>query len=217
MAGATKKPRSSPAALSLVMRRDREDLLRELESHGREHDAALADRTQRLRNVEPETARAMAVLVRALRPQRILELGTSNGYSTIWLGDAAEETGGRVLSVERDGARGGEAALNVSRAGLDQTVELRLEDAAATLAAYPDEAAGLVFLDAERPAYVSYWPELARVLARPGLLLVDNAISHEEEMAAFRTLAEADERVATALIPIGAGVLAIARRGESAR
>lgn len=48
------------------------------------------------------------------------------------------------------------------------------------------------------------------MLARPGLLLVDNAISHAEEMAEFRALAESEARVTLALIPVGAGVLAIA-------
>jgi predicted O-methyltransferase YrrM len=191
---------------------EREQLLRELEAHGREHDAALADRTQRLRNVESETAQMLGVLARAVGAQRLLELGSSNGYSTIWLGDAAEDTGGRLLSVDFDPGRAGQAVKNVARAGLEQTVELRTEDAAETLAALPAEAADFVFLDAERPAYASYWPDLVRVLARPGLLLVDNAISHAEEVAELRELVEGDDRVACSLVPIGAGVLAISPR-----
>jgi predicted O-methyltransferase YrrM len=190
---------------------DRRALLEELESHGQAHDAAREDRRERLRNVEPDTAAMMAVLVRALRAGRLLELGTSNGYSTIWLGDAAEAHGGRLLSVDVDEGRHAQARENVDRAGLQRTVELRLEDAAETLAALPDGACDFVFLDAERPAYASYWPELVRVLASPGLLLVDNAISHAEEMSAFRTLAEDDSRTVLALITVGAGVLAIAR------
>ncbi len=188
----------------------REQLLRDLERHGREHDAALVDRTQRLRNVEPETAAMMSVLVRGAGATRLLELGTSNGYSAIWLADAAEETGGELLSVEVDQGRGGEAAGNVERAGLSSVVELRVEDAAETLAGLPDADRDFIFLDAERDTYVSYWPNLVRVLARPGLLLVDNAISHAEEIAEFRALVEADERVTVALIGVGAGVLAIA-------
>lgn len=190
----------------------REQLLRELEAHGREHDAALADRMQRLRNVEPETAAMMSVLVRALGARRVLELGTSNGYSTIWLGDAAEDAGGHVLSVDCDRKRSGEAVENVRRAGLEQTVELRIEDAAETLSALPDGAVDFLFLDAERPAYASYWPELVRVLAAPGLLLVDNVVSHADEVAELRAIVERDERVTASAIPVGAGVLAIARR-----
>ncbi len=190
----------------------RRALLAELEEHGRAHDAAHEDRRERLRNVEHDTAAMMALLVRALRARRILELGTSNAYSTIWLGDAAVGQDGRVLSVDVDEGRHAQACANVARAGLEATVELRLEDAAETLAGVPDSGADFVFLDAERPAYVGYWEDLVRVLASPGLLLVDNAISHAEEMAAFHALAEDDERVALALLGVGAGVLAITRR-----
>jgi predicted O-methyltransferase YrrM len=152
----------------------------------------------------------MAVLARALRAQRILELGTSNGYSTIWLGDAAEGQGGRVVSVDVEEGRHAQARENIARAGLEEVVELRLQDASETLAALPDGGADFIFLDAERPAYVSYWQDLVRVLASPGLLLVDNATSHAKEMRAFRALAEADERAAVSLLGVGAGVLAVA-------
>ena len=189
----------------------RRALLAELEIHGREHDAERADRLQRLRNVEPDTAAMIAVLARALRAKRLLELGTSNGYSTIWLGDAAEACGGRLVSVDVDEGRHAQARANVARAGLTPVVELRLQDAGETLAAMPGSGADLVFLDAERPAYVSYWEDLVRVLASPGLLIVDNAISHAEEMEPFRALAEADARVTVSPVAVGAGVLLIAR------
>ena len=58
------------------------------------HDQALFDRLERFRNVEPPTAELLGVLIRAVGAKRILELGTSNGYSTIWLADAAQVTGG---------------------------------------------------------------------------------------------------------------------------
>jgi predicted O-methyltransferase YrrM len=66
----------------------------------REHDAAQSDRLARFRNVEPETAELLGVLVRAVRAARVLELGTSNGYSTIWLADAVEGIGGPIVSVD---------------------------------------------------------------------------------------------------------------------
>src|SRR5436305_1006113 len=146
------------------MNSERLALLTQLEADGREHDAMREDRRERLRNVEPETAVAMSVLVHALRAGRLLELGTSNGYSTIWLGDAAESYGGRVLSVDVDEDRHAQARENISRAELDATVELRLEDASTTLAALPDRGCDFVFLDAERPAYLGYWHDLVRVL-----------------------------------------------------
>jgi len=144
-----------------------------------EHDRAQADRLDRFRNVEPPTAELLGVLIRAAGARRILELGTSNGYSTIWLADAAESTGGAVVSVELDPERTSLARENLREAGLEDRVELRVEDAGAALARSPDEHWDLVFLDAERPAYISYLPDLVRALAPRGLLAVDNVISHE--------------------------------------
>jgi predicted O-methyltransferase YrrM len=95
----------------------------------REHDDAEADRLARWRNVEPETAQLLAVLVRAMGARRILEIGTSNGYSTLWLGDAAEAVGGHVVSLEILPERTAAAAENVA-AALDGIVELRTEESA---------------------------------------------------------------------------------------
>jgi predicted O-methyltransferase YrrM len=91
-------------------------------------------------------------------------------------------------------------------------VELRVEDAADTLAGAADASWQLVFLDSERPAYVAYWPELVRTLADGGLLVVDNVLSHADEVREFRALVAADARFLEALVPIGAGVLLIVKQ-----
>jgi predicted O-methyltransferase YrrM len=181
----------------------------ELYAAGREHDARHADRLARWRNVEPETAELLGVLVRAKQARRVLEVGTSNGYSTIWLGDAVQATGGALVTLEIEPARTELARENVARAGLADVVELRTEDAGAALRDLPDGAFDVVFLDAERDAYVAYWPDLVRTLAPAGLLAVDNVISHEGELVEFRAAVDADERVSAALVPIGAGVLLV--------
>jgi predicted O-methyltransferase YrrM len=188
-----------------------EQLLESLYEQGREHDSSTADRRERMRNVEPESARMLAVLVRALRPRSMLELGTSNGYSTIWLADAARAVGGRLTSVEIDPSRSAQSEQNLQRAGLGEHVELRLEDAQVTLAGSSDDDWDWIFLDAERPAYTSYWPELLRTLRPHGLLVVDNVISHAHELVEFRALVEADEQVMEALVPIGAGILLVVK------
>ena len=189
----------------------RRALADQLYAESRAHDEAQADRLARWRNVEPETAELLGVLVRATGARRILEIGTSNGYSTLWLGDAAEAVGGRVLSLEVLPERTALAAGHVEAAGLEAVVQLRTQDAGEALASFDDASWDFVFLDAERPAYVDYWPDLARVLAAPGLLAVDNVISHAAEVAEFRALVEADARVTSSLVPIGAGVLLVTR------
>jgi len=188
---------------------ERRAFARALYAAGREHDEGERDRLARWRNVEPETAALLGVLVRAKRARRVLEIGTSNGYSTIWLADAAEATGGTVLTVEIEPARTALARENLARAGLGDRVELRTEDAGQTLRGLPDHAVELTFLDAERPHYVGYWRDLVRTLAPGGLLAVDNAISHANELVDFRAVVDRDARVTQALVPIGAGLLVV--------
>jgi predicted O-methyltransferase YrrM len=193
------------------------ELLDDLYLRGREHDAGQADRRRRWRNLEPDSARLLALLIRALAPARLLELGTANGYSTIWLADAARANGGSLTSVEIDPSRAAQAHENLRRADLEDAVELRVDDAKAVLSASGDGEWSFVFLDAERPAYSDYWPDLVRVLAPGGLLAVDNAISHAEEMEEFRVLVAADSRVMQTLVPTGAGVLLVVREPSARR
>jgi predicted O-methyltransferase YrrM len=185
--------------------------LGDLHRRGREFDAAQPDRLDRRRNLEPDTAQLLALLVRALAPERVLELGTSNGYSTIWLADAARSVGATLVSVEVDAERAAQARENVRAAGLTDAVQLRIDDAGAVLRDSADGEWGFVFLDAERPAYASYWPDLVRVLPERGVLAVDNAISHASELTQFRGLVARDGRVGEALVPTGAGALLIVR------
>jgi predicted O-methyltransferase YrrM len=185
-------------------------LLEQLHRDGVEHDQGKADRLERLRNLEPDSAVVLAVLVRAAGARDVLELGTSNGYSTLWLADAVGSVGGRLLSVDSDAARTALAAQNLDRAGVRELVELRVEDAAHTLRASGDRSWDLIFLDAERGAYAAYWADLARVLRGGGLLVVDNVLSHAEEVSEFRASVRADARVSgEAVIPTGAGLLAV--------
>ncbi len=81
------------------------NLLEKLHAHGVKHDAGEPDRLDRFRNLEPDTARLLALLVRATGARRLLELGTSNGYSTLWLADAVRSVGGRLISVDNDAGR----------------------------------------------------------------------------------------------------------------
>lgn len=188
-----------------------EALLDQLHEDGVAFDAARPDRRQRRRNLEPDSARLLHLLVLATGAKHVLELGTSNGYSTVWLADAIAANEGAMVSVDLDPGRLDEARANLAAAGLAEAVELRLEDAAAALAGSADSSWDLVFLDAERPAYPAYWANLVRILRPGGLLAVDNAISHAAEVADLRTLVTADRRVSEALVPTGAGLLLVTR------
>src|SRR4051812_49824410 len=129
----------------------RQVFLDEPYAHGRAYDEQREDRLQRLRNVEPETAELLGVLVRAMNATRVLELGTSNGYSTIWLGDAAEAVGGTVLSLEIEPERTEQARSNLEQAGVGGVVELRTPGARGGPRAVAHGRVRPNFLGAPRP------------------------------------------------------------------
>jgi predicted O-methyltransferase YrrM len=182
-----------------------EALLAELEQFGQATDRATAERERRMLNITRDTGEFLDVLVRATLARRVLEIGTSNGYSTLWLARAAQAIGGAVTSVERSEYKIGLAAANFARSGLGPCIAQVRDDAGRLLARAADAAFDLVFLDSERPEYPGWWPDLRRVLRPGGLLVVDNATSHPEQMAPFVALVRADRQFTTSLVPVGNG------------
>jgi len=180
-------------------------LLTELEQFGRANDGANPERPRRMLNITRDTGELLAVLVRAAVARRVLEIGTSNGYSTLWLASAARAIGGAVTTVELSDYKVGLATANFSRSGLARYITLLHEDAGRVLQRATDGAYDLVFLDSERPEYPGWWPDLKRVLRPGGLLVVDNATSHQAEVAPFVALVSADRGFVTSLVPVGNG------------
>jgi predicted O-methyltransferase YrrM len=180
-------------------------LLGELAAFGDAHDSDAADHASRMLNITPDTGEFLAVLVKAMGARRILEIGTSNGYSTLWLADAAASIDGAVTTVEISPAKIAMARENVDRAGLAGCITLREGDAGAILQGLTDSAFDLVFLDSQRSAYLDWWRDLQRILRPGGLLVADNATSHAGEMAAFTDAVRADAGFTTSLVPVGKG------------
>ena len=180
-------------------------LLAELEQFGLANDRAAAERARRMLNVTRDTGEFLAVLVRATLARRVLEIGTSNGYSTLWLARAARAIGGSVTTVERSESKIALATANFARSGLASCISQVHDDAGQVLARTADGAVDLLFLDSERSAYPGWWPHLRRVLRPGGLLVVDNATSHAEEMAPFVARVRAEPEFATCLVPVGNG------------
>lgn len=132
---------------------------------------------QRIRSVTPPTGAFLYATVLALRPARVFEMGSSVGYSTIWLALAAREYGGRVIGSELRPERVEEANRHLREAGLDAVAEIREGDAAAIAQAL--EGLGLVFIDAEKDDYTRLFQAVIDHVLPGGLLLTDNVISHD--------------------------------------
>jgi predicted O-methyltransferase YrrM len=156
-------------------------------------------------NITRDTGAFLAVLVRAMSARRVLEIGTSNGYSTLWLAEAAGAIGGSVTTVESAEFKLELAAANFARSGVSAFITQVHDDAGRLLQRSDQNAFDLIFLDSERQEYPGWWPELRRVLRRGGLLIVDNATSHRDEMAPFVALVAGDDHFETCLVPVGNG------------
>ncbi|WCE06400.1 class I SAM-dependent methyltransferase [Pseudoxanthomonas sp. JBR18] len=183
----------------------------ELFAHGERNDAVQQARDARMLNITPDTGEFLAVLVRATDARRVLEIGTSNGYSTLWLAEAAAALSGRVTTLEFAPDKWQLAQATFARSGLAKTITSVQGDAGDWLASAQEASADLVFLDADRSRYLAWWSNLRRILRPGGTLVVDNAISHAAELAAFEATLRADADFTCALLPVGKGELVAVR------
>lgn len=180
-------------------------LLAELEQFGGANDSSTSERPRKMLNITRDTGEFLAVLIRATLARRVLEIGTSNGYSTLWLASAAQAIGGSVTTVEFSDYKVDLASKNFNRSGLATYISFVHDDAGRLLERSADSAFDFIFLDSERPEYPGWWANLRRVLRPGGLLVVDNATSHPAEMAPFVALVKADASFTTSLVPVGNG------------
>jgi len=181
------------------------NFLRQLEDHARTHDAREPEHSRKLLNLEPETAELVSILARSSRAQRILEIGTSNGYSTIWLAASVGPDGGRIISIDRSPDKHKLAHENLLATGLMQFVDLRLGDATEVIKTLPGPF-DFVFFDADRTSAPGQLNLLLPKLAPQALVLADNALSHPEEISGYLSMVKSLNHLQHVLIPIGKGL-----------
>lgn len=172
----------------------------------KQHDARQADRLRRYRNIEAESAKLLGMLVRTQHSQHILEIGTSTGYSTLWLAEAAKSVSANVQTLEINAFRSAQAKKYAEEFGLEEYIDFWVGDAADYLAESVEQF-DLILLDAERGSYVSYWEDLKRLLKPTGgTLIIDNVISHTAEVKPLLELIKQDENFMSTILPVGAGL-----------
>ena len=189
-----------------------QNLLDELERAGAANDAVETDRSRKMLNLEPGTARLVAILARATSATRVFEIGTSNGYSTIWLGWAVAPAGGRVISIEKSPEKHAMARENLARAGLENYVELRLGDASEIARELPGPF-DLVFFDADRLTAPEQLRILVPKLTPRALLLADNVLSHPDEIVGYLNAVADLSDFEHVLVPVGKGLSIACRAG----
>ena len=156
--------------------------------------------------VSEEDGRFLRVLVAARGAKSILEIGAASGYSGIWLGLGARETGGRVVAIEYDPARAMEAAANIRRAGLEDVVRVVHGDAFKEIPRLPGTF-DFVFLDAWKPDYKKFFDMVFPRLTPGGVFTAHNVVNKKKDMEPFlRTVQGHSSLFTTIVSPSGEGM-----------
>jgi caffeoyl-CoA O-methyltransferase len=169
----------------------------------------LADRTddtprnKRLRQINSDTGKFISLLSVNLPAGEIIEIGTSAGYSTLWLAFAAREAGRKIKTFEIDADKVHLAQETFRIAGLEESIELIHGD-------FFDHTAQLgeiafCFLDAEKEIYERCFLEVAHKMVKNGLIVADNAIDQYEGVKPMINTAMQDNRFDCLTVPIGNG------------
>jgi len=181
---------------------DRMRYLEQIDSRDREDGTF---HMERLRQIPRETGEFMALLASCAPEGRCIEIGTSAGYSTVWLALACKNTSKKIVTFEILKQKAELASETFRLAGIEDIVQLVLGDARQHLPLYDD--IGFCFLDAEKEVYLDCYEMVVPKLVGGGLLVADNAISHREELKPMLDKALNDERVDSIVVPIGKGLL----------
>jgi predicted O-methyltransferase YrrM len=165
--------------------------------------------------VSPASGRLLRVLVTALAPKRILEIGTAIGFSTLWMASALP-AGGRIDTIDPDRSRTDRARRYWLRAGVTDRVRVINEPALRVL---PRLAPGIefAFIDAIKTEYLGYLDALLPKMAPGGMITVDNVLwsgriaagVHDEDTDALRAFNEhflRHEQLEATIVPVGDGL-----------
>jgi caffeoyl-CoA O-methyltransferase len=176
-----------------------------LERIDRQDRADGTPRLDRLRQIPPEVGRFLALLAASAPRGEFLEIGTSAGYSTLWLALACREVGARIVTFELLAEKQDLARETFDEAEVWDVVELVEGDAREHLDVYKNVA--FCFLDAEKEHYLDCYEAVVPNLVSAGLLVADNVISHGTALEPFVRKVLDEPLLDALIVPIGRGEL----------
>lgn len=198
------------------------DYIRSLETRNSEilemiEQEALKERVPIIRK---EMQSFLKVLLLLKRPERILEIGAAVGFSALLMSEYAGN-GCRIDTIENYEKRIQKAEENIKRAGKEEQIHLLKGDAMEILKTL-EEPYDMIFVDAAKAQYIAYFPEVMRLLNKDGMLISDNVLQNggimesrfaverrdrtiHSRMREYLYLLKHDERLETAVVPIGDG------------
>lgn len=170
-------------------------------------------RTQRgMMNIAAAEGAYLERLIKERDVRRVLEIGTSNGYSAIWMGLGLRETGGSLITLEIDEGRYRLARENIRQTGMENTIEVRLTDALEELQKL-EGPFDLIFIDAWKPDYPCYL-ELVLPLVPSGGVIAAHNIFHTgmEGITEYRRLIDNHPQLETRYVREGSAGISISEK-----
>ena len=176
-----------------------------------DHLAKMRATEKGMMNVAPAEGEYLSNLVRQLQARRVLEIGTSNGYSGIWFALGLRETGGKLLTLDIDEPRRSLALKNFKATGMTDLIESRLGDALKILPTLsgPFE---LVFIDAWKPDYKKYLDMTLALVPSGGVIAAHNVDSHPSEMPDFLEAIRSHPQLKTEFVRVGPAGLSVSHK-----
>lgn len=181
------------------------DTLSALEMRDQKERQQGLPQAQRIRAMDPESAKLLSMLVVSNKAQTIVEIGSGVGYSTLWLAYAASITGSKVITCEIDPAKADETRSNLAKANLSSYAEVLTGDARSLLR-QRQEAIDFVFIDAEKGQYETYFDVVYKRMKLGAMLVADNVVSHENELADYVTYMQNHPNLESVTVPLGRGL-----------
>ncbi len=149
-------------------------------------------------NVRPGDGRFLRIMVAASGAKRVLELGTANGYSGIWICRGLRETGGKLTTVEIDATKAKEAVANFERVGMSDLVEVRVGDVNKVLPALSGPF-DVIFMDTEKGEYLAQFKLAYNLLKPGGVFLAHNVVLMRDSMGDFLKEIESHPQLVTVI------------------
>lgn len=163
-------------------------------------------------NISRVTAEFLYNMIVDSNSKSVIEVGTSNGYSGIWLGKALKKTGGKLTTIEFYDKRLDVAKENFAKCGVADVIETRKGDAATILEYLPkDFRVDFAFIDANKAQYIKFFRLIEPHLNVGGYIACDNVISHAAKVQTFLDDINADPNYENVVLPLPAG-LSLAKR-----
>ena len=164
-------------------------------------------------NIPRKTAVLINTFIKMMGVKNALEIGTSNGYSGIWIAKALKNTGGKLTTIEYYDKRQSVAIENFKKCGVNDIIRPLQGSACDILESLAtDEKFDFVFIDANKREYVKYFELIKPHLTEKALIIADNITSHAEKVQTFIDAVDADDEFQYEIVEVPGGIL-IAYRG----